>query len=105
MVSSYFYPDGGGAENYAYNIAKRLVKRGHSIAVLCSNRRKGEQKEFIDGIQIIRLSPHFFISNTPIKLGLLPKMVRLLKHADFDLVSINFALPYYSDIAAIAGRI
>jgi len=104
IVSSYFYPDGGGAENYIYNIAKRLVENENKVTVLCSSHGKEEIKETIHGIKIIRLKPDFNISTAPLKLGLFSNIIKLIKNNDFDLMSINFYLPYYPDIAALVGR-
>jgi len=105
MVSSYFYPDGGGAESYAYNIAKRLIERGHSVTVLCSGQEKRKKEEMIDGIRIVRLKPDFMISTAPIKIGLLFDMINFVRNGDFDLIDINFHLPYYPDIAALVSKI
>ena len=105
VVSSYFYPDGGGAESYAYNIAKRLVEEGHSVTVLCSGQEKRKMEEVIDGIRIIRLKPDFMISTAPIKIGLLFDMINFVQEDNFDLININFHLPYYPDIAALLSKI
>jgi len=39
MVSPYFYPEGGGLENYAYTLQK-LVKKGFGVTVLCSTKNE-----------------------------------------------------------------
>lgn len=105
MVSSYFYPEGGGAESYAYHIAKGLVKKGHDVTVLCSNQEKKEKEELINNIRIIRLKPDFKIYTAPIKLGLLLNMIDFMRNNDFDLISVNFYLPYYPDIAALLSKL
>jgi glycosyltransferase involved in cell wall biosynthesis len=105
IVSSYFYPDGGGAESYAYNIAKRFVESGNNVTVLCSNQEKRETEEIVDGIRVIRLKPDFKISTTPIKFKLLFNMIDFMQNNNFDLVNINFHLPYYPDIAALSGKL
>jgi len=40
MVCAYFYPECGGAEIYAHNIAKGLVKKGVKVTVLCSTKKE-----------------------------------------------------------------
>ena len=105
VVSSYFYPEGGGAENYAFNIARRLVKKGHKVTVLCSTHQGRSQEEVIDGVEIIRTKPDFRLSTTPIKLGLPFKLLRMLRGNKFDLINLNFYLVYYPDVAAIIGRV
>ncbi len=59
MVCPYFYPEGGGLENYAYNIAKGLVKKGFKVTVLCSTKEGRNKEESIDGIKVIRQKPDF----------------------------------------------
>lgn len=103
-VSPYFYPEGGGAEVYAYNIARRLVRKGHKITVLSSTHQGRNQEEIIDGIQIIRTKPDFCVSTTPIKLNLPFKLRQILKNNAFNLINLNFYLVYYPDIGAIIGR-
>jgi len=44
----------GGAEYYAHNIAKSLVKKGHSVTLFCGNDGKCLSTEMIDGVYIIR---------------------------------------------------
>lgn len=44
----------GGAEYYVHNIAKSLVKKGHSVTLFCGNDGKCLSTEVIDGVYIIR---------------------------------------------------
>jgi glycosyltransferase involved in cell wall biosynthesis len=105
MVCAYFYPEGGGTENYAYNIAKRLVEKGHSITVLCSTHEKEDKKEIIDEISVIRLKPNFIVSNTPIKFNSFFKISKLIKENNFDLINAHIPLLYYPDIGIMASKI
>ncbi len=59
IVSPYFYPEGGGLENYAYNISKGLVKKGFSVTVLCSTKEGKDKEEIIDGVRVVRQKPDF----------------------------------------------
>ena len=104
FISSYFYPDGGGAENYAYNIAKGLVKRGHEVTVICSSKNGSSYEEFLDGIRVIRLKYDFTISTAPIRLPLFYEVYRMIKKEKFGIININFHLPYYPDIAAFLSK-
>lgn len=47
-------PQVGGAEIILYEIAKRLVERGHKITWFCRSFAGGKEKEIIDGIEIMR---------------------------------------------------
>jgi len=100
----YFYPEVGGAENYAYNITKRLAKKGCDTTILCSSRSKINKEETIDRIKIIRQRPNFVISNTPIKLNLYFTTLKLLKKIDFDIVTAYTPVPFYADIGAIVSK-
>ena len=44
----------GGAEYYIHNIAKSLVKKGHSVTLFCGNDGNCLSTEVIDGVYIIR---------------------------------------------------
>jgi len=103
-VAWYFHPEGGGAENYIYNITKGLVKRGHKVTVLCSSRERRNTEELIDGIQVIRSRPELAISTTPIKFDLFFKLLKVVKEGTFDIMFVNSGLPYYPDVATLASR-
>lgn len=104
LISPYFHPDIGGAENYVYNISKRLVKKGHNITVLCSGM-ENDKKEIIDGINVIRLKSDFKISRTPIRVGLIYTMSKIISNNEFDVMIINLSVPYFPEIAAILSKI
>ena len=48
------HPAAGGAERYTYEIAKRLVKRGHGVTLFTSRYPQAKSHEEIDGIEIVR---------------------------------------------------
>jgi len=102
FVSPYFYPEVGGAENYVYNISKRLVERGHEITVVCSDKKNG--KDSINGVNIIKLKVDFTISRTPIKIGLINIIRKLLLDNEYDIININFSVPYFPEIAAFLSK-
>lgn len=47
-------PDAGGAEVFTYEIAKRLVEKGHNITWFTAKFPGCQKEEIIDGIKIIR---------------------------------------------------
>ncbi len=80
MACPYFYPEGGGLENYAYTMANGLVGKGFKvvklplhrqrvlsfssssslkITVLCSTKEGKDKEETIDGVQVIMQKPDF----------------------------------------------
>lgn len=59
----HFYPDGGGAEVAALRLAKGLVRRGLSLAVLTGRYGKRPRTENMDGVMIHR---HFIGVYVPV---------------------------------------
>lgn len=54
-------PDVGGAEIILYELAKRLVKDGHTVTWFCRSFADGKSEEIIDGIHIIRRGNRFTV--------------------------------------------
>ena len=61
MVTPYFWPKIGGLERYAYEIARRLVQRGHTVDVITSG--PATSVEWLDGMTVHRLKARWTISN------------------------------------------
>lgn len=107
VVTPYFYPHIGGAENYAYNIAKGLKEEYNwEIVVITSNHEKRERKkEIIEGIKIYRLPFWFKISNTPVNPMWLFGIHRILIEEQPDIINAHSPVPFISDITSlIAGK-
>lgn len=98
IVTPYFPPRKGGLENYAYNISKILSEKGHDITIFSSGNTK-ESYNF----KVIRVNNKISISNTPLDF-VLPKLSKLVKEEDFDLINAHMPVPFYADMAAIAAR-
>lgn len=105
MVCPYFFPEPGGLQNYAYNISKKMVEKGHKVTVLCSTRSNDNSIDYIDGIKVIRQKPNFILSNTPIRFDLFIRMSILIRQNKFDLINAATPVPFYSDIASLASKI
>jgi len=105
MVSPYFFPESGGLENYEYNVAKQIVKKGHSVTVLCSTRNNTDSIEQINGIRVIRHKPNFTFYNTPIKFDLFIKISGLVKEDKYDIINAVTPVPYYAEVASIVSKI
>ncbi|GIU71183.1 MAG: LPS biosynthesis rfbu related protein [Candidatus Nitrosocaldaceae archaeon] len=104
VTTPYFYPEGGGLERYAYNIFKRLVKKGYEINVFCSTKNHNKDiVEELDGLIIHRLKPDVIISNTPIRLNLLKILSDEIKNG-YDIVNSHTPVPYFAEIAALVAR-
>ncbi|HEY5442815.1 MAG TPA: glycosyltransferase family 4 protein [Candidatus Saccharimonadales bacterium] len=107
IVTPYFYPKVGGLENYVFNIAKGLKKRGHDVLIVTSNH---ETKEYIEdsseGLRVIRLPADFRISNTPIGLTWRSRLKKIIKDEQPDVINAHTPVPYIADIALrVSGQI
>jgi len=47
-------PEAGGAEVFTHEIAKRLVKKGHSVTLFTSSFKNCKKEEVLDGVKIVR---------------------------------------------------
>ena len=103
MISPYFYPEGGGAEFYMYKIAERLSKH-HEVTVLCTTTEK-EHPLTDDNIEVNTLNHQFRISTTPVALTALKDIALHIRHNNYDLCNINYYLPLFPDMAAMAAKI
>jgi len=101
VVSPYFYPEGGGLERHAFNMARELAEK-EKVTVLCMTRRK-ECIEELKGIKIHRIKPDLIISNTPISLRFILKAARMVRKA--DLVIAHTPVPFAADIASFFAKL
>ena len=53
-----FWPEIGGVEKHALEVALELVKRGHKVTVLAENNGNLKDGEIYNGIEIIRIRIH-----------------------------------------------
>ena len=103
IVSPYFYPEGGGLERYAYELALEL-KKEHEVMVVCSTKGK-PGKETLNGIRIVRGSPLFILSNTPIRPSLPFELLSLIKRERFDVIIAHTPVPFYADMASLVAKL
>lgn len=104
LTTPYFYPEGGGLERYAYNIFKRLAKKGHEITVFSATKQGYDSKEEVDGIIVNRLKPDLIISNTPIRFNLYSLLKKELEKNNFDIINSHTPVPYFAEIAALIAK-
>ena len=102
VVAAYFPPHIGGAENYAYNIAKGLKEEYNwEIVVITSNHEEKKYKEkIVDGIKIYLLPRWFKISNTPINPLWYFQIKRIIKNEKPDIINAHTPVPFISDVTA-----
>ncbi|NJE12897.1 glycosyltransferase family 4 protein [Thermococcus sp. LS2] len=103
MVSPYFYPEGGGLERYAYEMAKELSKE-NEVVVICSTKRESRDEK-IGKIKILRKKPNFILSNTPIRFFLPFELLAMMKRKNFDLIIAHTPVPFFADVASLVARL
>lgn len=94
-----FYPYVGGVENYAYYVAKELVRLGHKVRVVCAREPRGSAEEVIEGIDVKRLDFIIKIANTNIT----PRLFSELIGSDFDIIHTHLPTPWSADLSAQAS--
>ena len=82
-----YYPDVGGIETSARQIAEASAKNGHEVAVLCFGN-KNENVE-TEGVKVYRIKPFFNVGSASISLKYFKKYKELSKDADI----IHFHVP------------
>jgi len=91
MVYELFYPFLGGIEIHMLNLSLELIKKGHSVCVICK-RHKGETAQYIyKGIQIIRVSSYINLYET-------------LKRIKFDIVHAHMSRKIYSLLSILFAK-
>lgn len=101
IVSPYFYPEGGGLERYAFNMALELSKK-NEVTVLCMSRGK-EEVENLKGITVYRIKPTLIVSNTPLSFRFVLKVAKMVQKA--DLVIAHTPVPFAADIASFFAKL
>ena len=104
VAAPHFYPEIGGVENYCFNISKHLIKKGFEITLICSKKDSFVETENIDGIKVIRSTPNFYLSNTPIDINLSDLILKLSGKQDIDLIVGHMPVPYYADVASVISK-
>lgn len=88
------HPWAGGAENYLYEISRRLVKRGHKVTWFVSSWDGMNGREVSDGIEIIRKGGRFSVY-----IHAFLTYIRELRRRGFDVVvdDIN-GVPFFTPL-------
>ncbi len=106
LVSPYFPPHVGGAENYAFNIAKGLHVRKTDIVIVTSTHTKENKyvKETVSGLTVYRLPIWFTLSKSPFNPLWLWHLVQIFKKEKPDIVNAHTPVPFLADFANIAAK-
>lgn len=86
-VIPHFYPFKGGAENNAYELARRMAKSGHEVKVFTSNDRLASlaETEVVNNMTIIRAKR----LNNSYYLGFYPKLFTNLLKTKLDIIHVH----------------
>jgi glycosyltransferase involved in cell wall biosynthesis len=95
MVGKYFYPVVGGVEIHMQNLARELIKKGHSVEVFTSDRDFAGNKlpltGEVEGIRIKRFSNQ-------------TSLFKEIKNCSHDIIHFHLFRKVYVDMAIIAGK-
>lgn len=103
VVTPYYYPEGGGLENYAHQVNKRLNNKKFKILSISLGRENCNKN--IERVRIIKKKYNFVISNTPVRIKFIFDILKLLKSGNFDLIHAHMPVPFAADMAMIASKI
>ena len=91
-------PQSGGAEVHLREIFRRLVKRGHSVTLLCSTWADSPPLAEVDGIEVHRIAGRYSLS-----LAVPGYFRRQLRRRNFDLIVEDLnKVPFFSPFWANA---
>jgi glycosyltransferase involved in cell wall biosynthesis len=88
-VGKYYPPHRGGIERVVENLCVGLVERGLRVTVVVSSACEQTWEERIDGVSVVRLAEHAFVSSQPINLSLR----RLLSALESDVLHVHTPNP------------
>lgn len=89
------HPQAGGAEVHIREVAKRLVKRGHRVTLICERFHGSSAQDTIDGIEIKRIGNKYTIH-------LIAPIVVSKSAKNYDIIvdDIAHAVPWWSSFLA-----
>lgn len=109
QIYTEFLPSIGGIQLNIYNIAKRLVDKGHEVIVLTTNMVGGSpaklpSEEVINGVRVLRL--RVIPTGLSYRLALAPSIISKLFSVDVELFHVFSFLPYFlTNIACVISRL
>lgn len=90
IVSAYYHPVTGGAENHMRFIAEELVRRGHEVDVYVSDSNRGreirDKFEIYNGVKIYRLNTWFKISLSGV---FFPGIFKAIRKSGADIINVH----------------
>ncbi|MEU4238176.1 glycosyltransferase family 4 protein [Actinoplanes sp. NPDC026619] len=105
LAAPYYPPRTGGVENYVWNLAHQLRTRHDRRVVIATTAGAGEKTGRFDGEHgpVYRLGAPMRLSNTPVGLGWVRGLRRILQAERIGLVNGHAPVPMFADAAARAA--
>lgn len=94
-----FHPYIGGVENHVRFVSRELVRRGHTVTVVCADEPHVASPTSADGIDVIRLQYPLKIANTNIT----PRLPMVLMNKEFDALHTYIPTPWSADASAMVS--
>ncbi|WP_088858876.1 glycosyltransferase family 4 protein [Thermococcus profundus] len=105
LLAPYFPPEGGGLESYASAMAEDLSKE-HEVRIICMSRRRSSRERVRVGDSVLpveRVKAGFVISNTPLSLRFVLRVISTVKSWNPDLIIAHTPVPSAADAGALAS--
>lgn len=107
FFSAQYLPHMGGVENYTYNIAQELIKRGNEVVVVTNNTTNSCQHEYMGQIEVLRIPCFNFLNGRFPVMQLnnqFRKIDHYLKQKSFDIVIVNARFYLHSIYGALYAK-
>jgi glycosyltransferase involved in cell wall biosynthesis len=99
LVNSFYPPWIGGAETYTSNLAKGLVKNGHTVTVYCASDPLPPGESIEEGVRVRRMRAPLRLYGTPLAVSPLNLLLE-----EYDIIHCNFPSPYLSALFSWFSR-
>ena len=105
-INMFYYPTYGGVEQVMYELAKRQVKEGHEVHVLCCDSDKYKRLkikgEIIEGVHVHRLRYWFRLS---LSTFIWPSLLWKLRKHKFDVIHTHVSGHAYILFSGIIAKL
>ena len=78
----YYFPDAGGIESVTKSLARGAVASGHTVSVVCFEKKTANSDEVIDGVRIIRTPITKMTASQPLGVKYFLQCLKAAKNSD-----------------------
>ena len=93
QITNYMFPHIGGIEQVTRDVLNAL-KDKYEQKVICFNHEKGTKVDFLDGVEVTRVSCQAKISSQSIAISYGKELKKLLKSFSPDVVIFHYPNPF-----------